>query len=302
MNERNGLENAVSSLVSFAVSSGSKKMVGVVLAKAAIITLPVILILLLLFLIGYLLYAPLSALDSIFGADEVTQIQNLRAEYGLSNAALDYSSDYGELFENTMLETSKGFPLLYFNQGDKRWCDAVYGAKYKNDGTGDKMATHACGPTALAMVVSSIKKMTILPTEVAEWAYQNGHWIEDGGSMHAMMRAGAEAYGIETYSVSPHGEGGIERIKSALSGGDLAVAIMGKGHFTTVGHFIVIRGYNNETGKILVADPYSFDKTNKEWDVSILVNECQEDNATGAPIWFFKWKDFGFEINAGGKE
>jgi hypothetical protein len=42
----------------------------------------------------------------------------------------------------------------------------------------------------------------------------------------------------------------------SLSSGKLVVVIMGKGHFTSSGHFIVLCGVTSE-GKILVADPAS---------------------------------------------
>ena len=49
---------------------------------------------------------------------------------------------------------------------------------------------------------------------------------------------------------------------------------MGKGHFTNNGHFIVLRGIT-ENGKILVNDPNSREKSNKEWSVSIIVSEAK---------------------------
>lgn len=44
---------------------------------------------------------------------------------------------------------------------------------------------------------------------------------------------------------------------------------MAKGHFTSGGHFIVLRGVTAE-GKILVADPASIDRSNQEWELSII--------------------------------
>ena len=43
-----------------------------------------------------------------------------------------------------------------------------------------------------------------------------------------------------------------QRIVDALGEGKLVVALMSKGHFTSSGHFIVLRGVEDE--KILVAD------------------------------------------------
>ena len=42
------------------------------------------------------------------------------------------------------------------------------------------------------------------------------------------------------------------------------IASMGKGHFTNGGHFIVLIGVT-DSGKILVYDPVSVNRSNQEW-------------------------------------
>ena len=54
-----------------------------------------------------------------------------------------------------------------------------------------------------------------------------------------------------------------QKIVDALASGELVVAIMGPGHFTKSGHFIVLRGVTAD-GKILVADPASISRSNQE--------------------------------------
>ena len=58
---------------------------------------------------------------------------------------------------------------------------------------------------------------------------------------------------------------------------------MAQGHFTSSGHFIVLRGVTSE-GKILVADPASYQRSNKEWDLSIILDEAGYASA-GGPFW-----------------
>jgi predicted double-glycine peptidase len=70
----------------------------------------------------------------------------------------------------------------------------------------------------------------------------------------------------------------------ALSSGKLVVAIMSKGHFTSSGHFIVLRGVTSE-GKILVADPASQKRSQQEWDLSLIMNEARKGAAAGGPFW-----------------
>jgi hypothetical protein len=59
---------------------------------------------------------------------------------------------------------------------------------------------------------------------------------------------------------------------------------MSKGHFTSSGHFIVLRGVTSE-GKILVADPASQKRSQQEWDLSLIMNEARKGAAAGGPFW-----------------
>ena len=54
-------------------------------------------------------------------------------------------------------------------------------------------------------------------------------------------------------------------------------------NFTSSGHFIVLRGVENE--QILVADPASTSRSQKAWDLSIILNEASKSAAAGGPFW-----------------
>ena len=69
----------------------------------------------------------------------------------------------------------------------------------------------------------------------------------------------------------------------ALANGKLVVALMTKGRFTSSGHFIVLRGVQD--GKILVADPASYRRSQKAWDLSIILNEASRRAGAGGPFW-----------------
>ena len=74
-----------------------------------------------------------------------------------------------------------------------------------------------------------------------------------------------------------------QRILDTLSSGKLVVAIMSKGHFTSSGHFIVLRGVQD--GKLLVADPASYTRSQQTWDLSIILNEASRSAGAGGPFW-----------------
>ena len=116
---------------------------------------------------------------------------------------------------------------------------------------------------------------------MSDWAYQNGYRCEGSGSYHSLIPEGARHFGLKVEGATIY-EG--QKIVDALASGKLVVAIMGKGHFTTSGHFIVLRGVT-KSGKILVADPASVKKSGQEWDLSIFLNEARRGAAAGGPFW-----------------
>ena len=98
-----------------------------------------------------------------------------------------------------------------------------------------------------------------------------------------MVQGVAETYGLDCRSLDPAAldEG---ELYTRLSGGDVFVALMTKGHFTRGGHFILLRG-TTLGGEILVADPASRDRSLISWDLSLILNELSPSRHDGAPLW-----------------
>jgi hypothetical protein len=133
----------------------------------------------------------------------------------------------------------------------------------------------------MAIVVSSLSSDTVDPIQMAKWAYENGYWCSGSGSYHSLIPGAAKAWKLNVDGCTASEP---QRIVDALSGGKLVVAIMTKGHFTSGGHFIVLRGVTSE-GKILVADPASYTRSEKEWDLNIILNEASKRAGSGGPFW-----------------
>ena len=135
-------------------------------------------------------------------------------------------------------------------------------------------------PRARAVVVPSRTEEWVDPVERPRWAYEHGYWCSKSGSYHPLCPGAAQAWNLPV-------EGGTasepQRIVDALSQGKLVVALMTKGHFTSSGHFIVLRGVRD--GKILVADPSSYTRSQKAWDLSIILNEASRRAGAGGPFW-----------------
>lgn len=163
--------------------------------------------------------------------------------------------------------------VVYYNQLDERWADLPYGT--------DNIGGYGCGPTSMAIVVSSLTDQTVDPPTMAEWAYQNGYWCSGNGSYHSLIPGAAEGFGLQWESISTDDP---QAVVDALASGKLIVALMSKGHFTSSGHFMVLRGVTSE-GKILVADPASKKRSEQEWDISIILDEARKGAAAGGPLW-----------------
>jgi len=133
----------------------------------------------------------------------------------------------------------------------------------------------------MAIVVSSLTNQIVDPAQMAQWSYDNGYWCSKSGSYRELIPAAAKHWGLPVSSCS---KAEPQRIVDALSSGKLVVAIMTKGHFTTSGHFIVLRGVTSD-GKILVADPASYSRSQKEWDLSIIMTEASSYIGTTGPFW-----------------
>lgn len=239
--------------------------------------IPIISVLLILTMFVDIITHPLDQLGTLFSDNELTQVMQLQDQFSLNQNINVNDTCYKEsegVDYSGVTFTDGAIYVVYFNQADKRWADKPYGKTGTIGGSG-------CGPTALAMAVSSLSGKTVDPVDISEWAYKNGYRCEDNGSYHSLIPGGARHYGLKVEGCS---ENEPQRLVDALADGKLAIAIMGKGHFTQSGHFIVLRGVTSE-GKILAADPISKRRSDREWDISIILNEACKLAGSGGPFW-----------------
>ena len=162
--------------------------------------------------------------------------------------------------------------VVYFNQMDKRYANKPYGT--------DDIGNYGCGPTSMAIVVSSLTDQIVDPVAMSRWAYEHGCWCKGAGSYRSLIPNAAKAWGLPVESCTASEP---QRILDALSSGKLVVVIMTKGHFTNSGHFMVLRGVKD--GKILIADPASTSRSQKAWDLAIILNEASKLVGSTGPFW-----------------
>ena len=172
-------------------------------------------------------------------------------------------------------EVLTGGPIkvVCYLQSDERWGSMKYGS--------DKISTHGCGPTAMAMVVSSMTDTLILPQDMAQWAVDHGYWARRSGSYHSIVIGTATAFGLQAESYPLRDA---DALREELMSGNLFVALMGPGHFTQSGHFIILRGVTL-SGDILIADPGSLERSLTAWDAQLILDELSKSTANGSPLW-----------------
>lgn len=169
--------------------------------------------------------------------------------------------------------TGGAVPCVYYNQKEAPWSTMPFG--------GDPIGPYGCGPVAMAMVVSSMTETAIDPGQMAAWAADNGYWAPQSGSFHSLIPDAAVAFGLGATRLTASSS---QQLIQCLLKGDMLVALMGPGHFTNGGHFIVLRGATL-SGEILIADPNSRDNSLATWDPELLLGEISASDGHGLCLW-----------------
>lgn len=164
-------------------------------------------------------------------------------------------------------------PVVYYNQGDPQWRDKPFGTDY--------IGKYACGPTVMAMAVATLTDKDTDPAKMSVWAYENGYWCSGSGSYPSIIEGTSKAFGIECREARDCDK---KALRSHLDSGGLAVALVGPGHFTDSGHFILLHGAV-PTGEVLVADPNSRKNSLALWDPQIILDEAKASSGDGVCIW-----------------
>ena len=92
--------------------------------------------------------------------------------------------------------------------------------------------------------------------------------MQGAGTSWEFMSEGAEKLGLSVNSIG----NSKEAILDALSENKVVISIMTPGDFTVSGHFIVLTGIDSE-GKIEILDANSVIKTEKTWDLDLLISQ-----------------------------
>lgn len=151
-------------------------------------------------------------------------------------------------------------PHLY--QTDPAWADQPY--------AGGTVRVNACGPTCLTMVYVCLTGRTDMdPARMSAFADQN-NFAPTGATEWSFMTSGANMLGIQSTQIHPTRES----IENALAGGRPVICSVHPGDFTSVGHFIVLGGIDDQ-GMVEVFDPNSPFNSAQRWPIQRILNQTK---------------------------
>lgn len=160
---------------------------------------------------------------------------------------------------------------IYFNQGDSAWNQNGY-----------CIAKAGCGPTSMAVVITSLTGKWVTPLDTAIWGYQHGFYSREG-SAHEMIPAMATAYGLRCQGVGTD----YRAIKKALKAGKPVVCLMGPGYFTRGGHFMVLVAIDNNDC-VTVADVGSRTRSAYKYRLADVIAQSK-GASVGGPFWIMSY-------------
>ena len=165
-------------------------------------------------------------------------------------------------------------PVSYL-QTDPRWGSLDYSA------TGEKTTIGAsgCGPTAMAMVLATWADPNVNPKTECAWALAHGYKAPHQGTYYGYFEPAGARYGLEVYRLNYSNIYGNTKTayhaqaKDALDRGDLVIACMGKGNWTSSGHYVLVYGVDGDT--IYINDPASTKKVRTQGSYTLFKQQVK---------------------------
>lgn len=146
-------------------------------------------------------------------------------------------------------------PISYL-QTDPHWKNNDYSAK----GETTTIGRSGCGPTAAAMLIETLTGKTFTPADACAWSLAHGYKAANQGTYYSYFPAQFKQFGLvckQLNTASVYGKPNDpihDKALDLLKQGYYLIAVMGKGFWTSSGHYIVVWWANN---KIHINDPNS---------------------------------------------
>lgn len=145
---------------------------------------------------------------------------------------------------------------VWYMQTDPKWKDKPY----QTTGETATIGGSGCGPTCAAMLIETLTGKTFTPLDACNWAQKRGYKAKGQGTYYSYFVPQFKAFGIACERLN---EANIYGNKASsvhtkafdlLEQGYYLIACMGKGNWTSSGHFVVV-WWND--GWVYINDPAS---------------------------------------------
>ena len=166
--------------------------------------------------------------------------------------------DQEYVFDDSGVYIGIQYKPVYYNQKDKRWEDEEYE---------ETLGQTGCLPTSMSMAISGITGNRILPTEIADYLYNN----TDEYNKEMIGATGlAIEYAASYYNVKYKGIKSLKELNKSLKEGKIIIANMGNGKYADETYTHAIIAYKYKNGKTYTLDPNetknnNWIKTKKLW-------------------------------------
>ena len=173
---------------------------------------------------------------------------------------LNYPLREEQTVDLSSYDRKAGVPL--FLQWDPMWGYETYGS--------DFLAVTGCGPSCLAMAGYYLTgSQNMNPAEIAVFAENNGYYASGYGSSWTLISEGSARLGLNATELPLVKK----KITDALDAGHPVILALGKGDFTTTGHYIVLTGM--QEGMFTVNDPNSRERSGQLWSYEQLESQIR---------------------------
>ena len=165
-------------------------------------------------------------------------------------------------------------PISYL-QTDPRWANVDYSAK----GEKTTIGKSGCGPTAMAMVLATWADKSVTPKSECAWALAHGYKAPHQGTYYGYFAAAAKRYGLYCRMLNgasiygnPNSKYHAEA-KAAVDRGNLVIACMGRGLWTSSGHFVLV--WKIQGNVIYINDPASTRAVRTQGDYALFKSQVK---------------------------
>lgn len=165
-------------------------------------------------------------------------------------------------------------PVSYL-QTDPKWAALDYSAP----GEKTTIGASGCGPTAMAMVLATWADKSVTPKAECAWALAHGYKAPRQGTYYGYFVPAAARYGLKARQLSwtniyGNSKSSLhEEARKAVEAGHLVIACMGKGLWTSSGHYVLV--WKIQGNIVYINDPASTRAVRTQGDYNLFKQQVK---------------------------